>query len=525
MKIAALSSAFLGLENRLSRLSAAVEALSGYRRYGVAFVFGAILSLSMPPYGLFPLLWLCFPVLVWLLRGAGSAKTAFAVGWVFSFGFLMCSLYWTAASMFVDIAHFWWAVPLAVAGLPALFAVYYGLAALAAYRLGCKGLPGALTVGLCWFAADIARSYMFTGFPWNIFGYAWSNVLPVLQITSVFGIYGLTLFTLVAAVTPAALHPLCRPVRGAVLLSAAFFAAVALWGEARIKSTQITYVPDVRLRLVQPNIPQVQKWRMDSRARDFQLLLDLSSQPADVMPTHIIWPETASTYYLAEDDYHRKAIASVIPASSSVITGVIRRTKADDGQTLFYNSLVAVDGMGRLVAGYDKVHLVPFGEFMPLRKYLPLNALAAGDADFSAGPAARSLRVLGLPSFSPLICYESIFSGEVVDQNDRPDFILNVTNDGWYGDTIGPYQHFAIASVRAIEEGLPMVRVANTGISAIWDPLGQVIKELRLNQKGIVDTGLPHSLPLTFFSSFGHIPALVACVFMAVVVFLMKRRN
>jgi apolipoprotein N-acyltransferase len=513
------------LESRLSLIEQSVRALRGWRLYALCLAAGALLSFSMPPYGVFALLWVCFPVLVWALRGCDSLRRAFAVGWTFAFGFLTCSLYWIAASMFVDIAHFWWAVPLAVAGLPALFGIYYGLAAMLAVRVGTHGLAGTLTVGLCWFLADVARSTMFTGFPWNIFGYAWANVLPVMQLTSVIGIHGLGLFTLLAAVMPTALAPGHKGGRHAVALAVWFFVLAAGWGHYRLEHTSVADVPGVRLRLVQPNIPQSQKWRMDSRAYDFQSLLDLTAQPAAEPPTHIFWPETASTYYLAEDDYHRKAIAAVIPAAATVMTGVIRRNLTEDRQTTFFNSLVAVDGLGRIVAGYDKVHLVPFGEFMPLRKYLPLNALAAGDADFSAGPGARSLRVLGLPPFSPLICYESIFSGAVVDRDDRPEFLLNVTNDGWYGDTIGPYQHLAIASVRAIEEGIPLVRVANTGISAIFDPTGRVIKELGLNKTGIIDTALPTYLPLTFFASFGHIPVLVAFVFMTVVAFLLKRRN
>lgn len=513
------------LETRLSIVEQSVCALRGWRLYGLCFAAGALLSLSMPPYGLFPLLWVCFPVLVWALRGATCLRQAFAIGWVFSFGFLTCSLYWIAASMFVDLAHFWWAVPLAVAGLPALFAIYYGLAATIAARIGVQHLAGALTVALCWFLADVARSALFTGFPWNIFGYAWTNALPVLQLTSLIGIHGLGLLTLIAAVMPAALAPGSKGGRRAVALIVLFFVLAAGWGYDRLQTTQVGAVPGVRLRLVQPNIPQSQKWRMDARAYGFQSLLDLTAQPAAEPPTHIFWPETASTYYLAEDDYHRKAIAAVIPSAASVMTGVIRRNLTEDRQTEFYNSLVAVDGLGRLVAGYDKAHLVPFGEFMPLRAYLPLNALAAGDADFKAGPGARSLRVLGLPAFSPLICYESIFSGAVAAPDDRPEFLLNITNDGWYGDTIGPHQHLAIAGVRAIEEGLPLVRVANTGISAVFDPLGRVIKELGLNKTGIIDAALPTYLPLTFFASFGHIPALVASVFMTVVVFFLKRRN
>jgi len=446
-------------------------------------------------------------------------------GWIFAFGFFVFSLYWIAASMFVDIRAFWWAVPLSVMGLPAFFALYYGLAAVLARKIGLGGIAGALTFGLLWFVGDYARGHMFTGFPWNLTGYAWSGSLPVLQVTSVIGIYGLTLLTLIAVSLTAALVDHSRLSKNLFLTSLLLFVALAVGGEVRLQTTQVGVVPDVRLRLVQPDIAQAHKWREEEREGYFQDLLAMSSAPAVKPVTHIIWPETASTYYLDEDPAHRQEIGLHIPAAATVLTGVIRHDMDTDGYTRFYNSLVAVDGLGRIVAGYDKSHLVPFGEYMPWRKYIPLRTLAASGADFSAGNGPRSLRVLGLPTFSPLICYEAIFPGAVIDRNDRPEFILNITNDGWYGNTIGPYQHFAIVRVRAIEEGLPLVRAANTGISAVIDPLGRIKIRLGIGQKASIDSDLPMPLALTLFERWGEMLLWVAFGLLTIVTVCIRVRE
>jgi len=471
--------------------------LTGGRRLALSFALGSLLALSMPPFDVFPLWWVCLPAQILLLQGTQTKRQAFFTGWSFAFGYFVFGLYWIAASMFVDIAKFWWAVPLSVAGLPTFFAIYYGLAAVLARRIGLSGLGGAVTFGLLWFLADYARGHMFTGFPWNLVGYTWSRVLPILQITSITGIYGLTLLTSVAASIPASLGT--KHARPALIASLVLFVLLAIGGAIHLQTTDVGTVPNIRLRLVQPNVDQAHKWLNSEREAHFQELIDLTAAPSEPPVTHIFWPETASTYYLSEDPERRKQIAASIPAEAAVITGVIRRALDEQGNTHFFNSMVAVNGLGRLVAGYDKSHLVPFGEYMPMRKFIPLPTIAASMADFSAGPGPRSIRVEGLPTFSPLICYEAIFSGDVIDPTDRPAFMVNMTNDGWYGQTTGPYQHFAIVRVRAIEEGLPLIRVANTGISGVIDPLGRIQKRLGLGKKGTIDTDLPTALPLTIF--------------------------
>ena len=481
----------------------------GFLRLALAFAYGALSALAYSPADVVPVLWIAFPALIFLVQGTKSARGAFAAGWSFAFGFFVFDIYWTAASMFVDIDHFWWAVPLAALGLPAAFAIYYGIAAALARATGLRGVAGATSFALLWFLSDYARGHLFTGFPWNIEGYAWADFLPVLQIASVTGIYGLTLITLVAACLPAALAENLPNERKRLLVygSLLALALIIVWGTSRLASAHAGTVPNVRLRLVQPDIQQEMKWKDETREKNFVRLLALSTEPAEKPVTHVIWPETAATFYLDEDPQHRNAIAAIVPPGGVILTGVLRRELDPSNRVRFFNSLVAIDRASQITAVYDKAHLVPFGEYMPWRKYLPIPSLAGMGIDFSHGPGPETLRVADLPPFSPFICYEAIFPGEVADRRDPPQFLLNVTNDGWYGNTAGPWQHFAIARVRAVEEGLPLVRVANTGVSGIVDPYGRIEARLDLGKRGFIDGDLPRPLPSpTYFSRAGEGP-------------------
>ncbi|MDP9128028.1 MAG: apolipoprotein N-acyltransferase [Pseudomonadota bacterium] len=491
---------------RLPPLAAFLRNLTGWRRVSAAALFGVFAALAFAPINAVPVFWVSFPALVFLLQGAKSMREAFIIGWAFAFGLMLLGLYWIAASMFVDIAAFWWAVPLSVCGLPLVFGLYYGAGMAVAWRIGCRGLEGVLTVALMWFLSDYVRGHAFSGFPWNLEGYGWSGLLPMLQITSVAGIYGLTLLTLIASCLPALLARGGAMGRWVVCASLLCLAACGFWGQWRLTEATAKTVPEVRLRLVQPNVDQALKWVADEREKNFEQLLDLSSQPGLEPVTHIIWPETAATFYLAEDARRRQEVAAHTPLNGSVLTGVIRRSTDENEHLHFYNSLIAIDSLARIDAGYDKHHLVPFGEYIPYRSVIPLRPLVNLGVDFTPGDGVRTLRVAGLPPFSPLVCYEVIFPGDVAAQEDRPEFLLNVTNDGWYGHTAGPYQHFASARVRSVEEGLPLVRAANTGISGVVDGYGRITAELQLGASGYLDADLPVALPQTFFSKNGDRP-------------------
>jgi apolipoprotein N-acyltransferase len=261
----------------------------------------------------------------------------------------------------------------------------------------------------------------------------------------------------------------------------------------------------VRLRIVQANIPQRQKWIPELRAGHLQRQRAMSRQSSPNSsarpPTHVIWPETAAPFFLSDNDAARGAAAVAAPSGGALITGAPRR-----GDGNFWNAAHVITGDGRIVASYDKAHLVPFGEYVPLRGILPLDKVVPGQGDFSAGAGRQTLAVPGLPPVSPLICYEAIFPGAVARRDARPGWLLNLTNDAWFGTFAGPQQHFAIAATRAVEEGLPLVRAANTGISAVVDPYGRPVAMLGLGVEGVIDSGLPRALPtLTPYARSGNV--------------------
>lgn len=483
---------------RLGRVSARLASLTGWRRLAVAAALGGLATLALPPAYALPLLLVAFPGLIWLLDGASTGRRAFAIGWFFGFGHHLLGLYWISAALFTDIARFWWALPLSAVGLPILLAMFSGTAAWVFWSLRARGFGAGLAkpvlFALCWALLEWLRGHVLTGFPWNLIGYGWVGVLPVLQSVSVIGIYGLTLLTVLVAALPASLpDPRVAGHRAASAFAAGLvlFAAIGGWGGWRLATASDEAVPGVRLRLVQAAIDQRLKWAPGEREKNVQLHLDLSAAPSAEPITHIIWPETAVPFFVASDARVRQALASVIPQGGLLITGAPRTAVDAGGEQRYYNSLVALDGSGAVVGSFDKFHLVPFGEYMPLRRWVPVDAIAGNGAEFSPGPGPTTLALRGVPPVSPLICYEGIFPGAVVDAAARPQWLLNLTNDAWYGHTAGPHQHFAINQVRAVEEGLPLVRVANTGISGLVDAYGRVRQSLGLGERGVVDTTLP----------------------------------
>jgi apolipoprotein N-acyltransferase len=494
----------------VGRLACRLAALSGWRRYGVAFLLGVCTTATLPPVDLTPLLLVAFPGLLWLDEGSSGPWASFRAGYAFGLGFFVSGLYWIAAALLVDVARFWWLLPFAVMGLPAAFALYIGLALLAtklvAERLRLPGTARVFAFAILWTVAEWVRGHAFTGLPWNLIGYAWSGGFPgaiaMLQSVAWIGIYGLSFLTVLAASLPALLGvPSLTPVSTRRRLAPAIATGLLILVPSVLGGIRLQAAPTadtgIWLRVVQPSIPESMKWDPAAAERNFRLLLDLSAAPAVRRISVVIWPEAAIPFLLDRDPSHLREIGAIAREKGVVVTGALRANAPPNPVQHLWNSLEAVNGDGEIAASYDKAHLVPFGEYVPLRHTLPLNKITPGTMDFTAGPGPRTIELSGLPRFAPLICYEVIFPGAVVDEHDRPAWILNVTNDAWYGQSSGPYQHFSIARTRAVEEGLPLIRAANNGVSGVVDPLGRVRARIDLDTVGYADLPLPAAGEIT----------------------------
>lgn len=519
-----------GSPPRAASLPARLAACVGWRRWLWAMGLGAVATLAFPPLNLVPVLWLSLPALLWLMDGAATRAQAFWIGAAFAFGHFIAGLYWVGSALLVD-PRFWALIPVAVTGLPALLAVFYGAGTLAWFcvvrRFALPPVPRALLMAVVWCVVEYARGHVLTGFPWNLMGYVWVGLPGVAQAAALVGVYGVSLLTVLAAfslapVFQSAAIPLAAPLPGEsafsrwrpALLGLLPLLAAGVWGVARVPTGPAPLVPGITVRLVQPNIPESAKWDQDRAIAHVRDLMRLSLAPkadgtlADF--SAVIWPETAVPYYIEEEPELRQALARVLPPGALLLTGAPRMTR-DGGTDTYWNSLVVMNAGGTILAHYDKAHLVPFGEYVPLRRWLPLKAVAAvapSTANLGFGEGARTLDLPGLPPVSPAICYEIIFPGDVVARTGpRPDWLLTITNDGWFGITAGPHQHFAIARLRAVEEGLPLVRAANTGISGVVDPYGRVLGRLDLGRQGVLDLPLPRPLASpTPYSHWGDLP-------------------
>ncbi len=513
-------------DDRLQRLARRTSLCVGWRRNGLALLLGLTAAAAMPPFNLVLLLIPSFTGLLWLLDGSVQRRRAFFDGWLWGMGFLVPSLYWICISMTVDLAQFWWMIPITLLGLPAFLSLFIAAACLIAQRIGGAGLGRVLIFAVLWTGAEWLRGHIpFGGFPWLLIGYAWSGdasvLLETLQSTSVFGIYGLSLLTVLGASLPACLgdrNPMTRRLLPLLLAFAAWMTLLA-WGAARLAPGSDPEVPDLTLRLVQTDIPN-KIGDEDSVARLNTVLAAAEGLGADKV-TAQIWPESSAEFFLDRDRGARAAIAGAAPADGVVLTGALL---ADQSGRKIWNSIAAIDHTGALVDRYEKAHLVPFGEYVPLYEWLKFVPIVAGRAGLATGPGAVTLTLPGLPPVAPIICYEAIFAHAAVDEAHRPEWIVNVTNDAWFGGSLGPIQHFAQARVRAVEEGLPLVRAANGGISGVIDAHGREVAGLPLGTTGVLDVGLPVALPdMTIYGRFGDQIVLMMALAFAIAGFMAGR--
>ena len=518
----------------IAGLASRLAAVAGWRRWLIAFLLGATAIAAHPPVHFLPALLIAFPGLVWLLDGARSSRAAFGIGWMFGAGYFAAGLYWVSNALLVDAARFAWLIPFALIGLSMGLGLFIGLTTLAARFLWSAGAGRIFAFAVSWTFFEMVRGTILTGFPWNPVGNVWVVVLPVLQTASWLGVYGLTAITVFAAAAIVLCAGVGRYRWWWALSGLAVICLLAVAGMLRLSGAGTTPVPGVVLRIVQPNIAQADKWLTARRAQNYARHLQMSRAPGKTSRTpgavgsvtHVIWPETAAPFSVATDAARRALMRESVPVGGLLLTGSIRLERRNGRISRVWNSLIAVDDKTAVAAVYDKYHLVPFGEYMPFRDILPFDKITAGALDFSAGPGPRTLRLAGLPAFSPLICYEIIFPGRVVDKTDRPAWLLNITNDAWFGTSAGPHQHFASARMRAVEEGLPLVRAANTGISGIVDSYGRVTAKIGLDRAGVLDATLPAAAQSrTLFSVYGNVLPGILLILMVVAAAYYARRR
>lgn len=517
----------------LPEISAHVRALAGRRRIALAILFGAGAALALPPLHLLPLAVVGFSGLVWLVEGAAASArrpgvAAFLVGWWFGFGHFSVGLYWVANALLIEWQRVGWMIPFAVFGLAGVLGMFAGLATLGVRASRARGVAGVCALAVTWALGEWLRGHVLTGFPWNLTATMWVESVPLIQGTALFGAYGLSALSVLVCALPATLASDDRRLRWLPTLAAAVLLAAG-WGAGsyRLAGAGNENVPDVRLRLVQPNVPQALKWDPDAREANLRRIIELTRAPGFETRTHTIWSETATAFPIWGDNEtlarRRAQVAAAVPPGGILVTGAPRFERAADGSLRAWNSLHAMDGDGVIHASFDKFHLVPFGEYVPFRDFLPIDRIVPGGIDFSAGPGPQLVAIRGLPLASPLICYEVIFPGAVVPDIGRAEMLLNLTNDSWFGQSAGPYQHFAAARLRAVEEGLPLVRSAGGGISAVVDPYGRTRAALALGDTGVLDAELPGSIKPTPFAHLGNVALFLLLLAIAAIGVMVAR--
>jgi apolipoprotein N-acyltransferase len=504
-----------------------VASLKGWRRALFAVALGALSVLAFAPIHLWPVLFLTFGPLLWLLDGCyrdhndlqARLRCAAPVGFWFGFGYFLAGLYWVAEAFLVEPWRHGWLIPFVMTALPGGMALFFVAAAVLAMLMWWPGAGRAFALAIAFGLAEYARGHVLTGLPWNLVGYSILGGGAMMQMASLFGVYALSLLAVLLFASPAAVvAPRDSGLaggKGAIALAAVLLlllGAATWWGEQRLAHADKTGT-GIRIRIVQADIDQADKWRPENSAEIFTDYLDLTkSGPKGLNGISlVVWPETAVPFLLADSPEALAMIGEALPDGTSLLVGSARLAEERDAQgvltaTRIYNSLLVIDDKGEVVGGYDKIHLVPFGEYLPFQDFLEslgFMQLTGVRGGFSAGTGPRLLAIPGAPPASPLICYEIIFPDDVVEKSARPGWLLNITNDAWFGSSAGPYQHFHQARVRAVEQGLPVVRAANTGISAMIDAYGRILAEIGLGEKGAIDSELPKVGPQTLFAQLG----------------------
>lgn len=506
----------------------------------VALLAGAFMALAFAPLHFFIAAMISLPVFYLLLEKTEGKKPIFWLGFCFGFGHFLAGIYWIAISLLTDVAQFGWLIPFALSIIPSILALYIGLFALSYKFLISKfnltqNYQKIPLFAICWIVFEVLRANLLSGFPWNLLGYIWMFDLHFAQFASVFGIYGLSFFAVLIGLFPI-LFLSKKIILGDKILAAmltVFIFANLLFGFLHIDEKKLIHDEKTVLRLVQANIKQEIKWEDDQKYKNFRKMIDLTNSKSLYGVKAVIWPETAIPYIVDNNPELLRNLSEAVPQNGLLISGGLRlqRDEIEENKILNIWNSVFVISKNSITQHYDKHHLVPFGEYVPLHRFLAflfidkvVDKITGGGVGFSEGEGAQTLATENF-SFSPLICYEVIFSNQVVNKIHRPDLFINVTNDAWFGNSSGPYQHFDMAKMRAIEYGISLVRVAGTGISALVDPYGRVVSKIDLNEEGIIDVELVKNNSPTIYATYGNLPLIFLILLILFILTVSPRKN
>lgn len=495
----------------MERLEQRAAALGTAVRLTVALLLGSLLALAQPPASVPAVIFFVVPGFLLLLRTASSAARAAGIGWVCGTGYFSAALFWIVEPFQIDPELHGWLAPFALVGMSGGLALFWAAAFGTARMLPIAGLRQALAFACLLAGAEVARSYVLTGLPWALIGYAWVET-PVIQLAALVGVTGLGFLSLLAAVLPVVRLPGLGQA-GGIVLAVALVGLAWAYGAVRLTAPVPERTEAFVVRLVQPNAPQHLKWRADMQAVFFQRHLRMTAAEGRMgRPDAVIWSETAVPFALGYSDQYQSMIAAAA-GGAPVILGTTR-VEVETEAERWYNSLAILGSDGEVDAVYDKHHLVPFGEYIPLQQVVrrfggpTIETLTRGG--FTSGDGPHVIGSPGVPPLLPLVCYEAIFPRHARAPEGRPEWLVQITNDAWFGTLSGPFQHYAQNRVRAIEQGLPLVRVANTGISAVIDPYGREVVRIDLLTEGFVDAALPGALAPTLFARVGEQPSMFA---------------
>ncbi len=492
-------------------------------KYRLVWVFidvvsGAAASLALPPCLILPAL--CFLSLpIWRVVHANSRGEAAGIFGAAGLGWFLASTFWVSHALIVSTPSLWFLTPFVALALAFTLAIFWAIAAAASWMPHVSVLVRVLCLLAAFSVIEWTRSFVASGFPWSLMGSVFAFHLSSLQMASVVGIYGLNLLAFGCVIAPVLW---LRSARWLALIFLALPVFGTGWGMARLGHLPAASKATAPIaRLVQPAVPQQDKWDRQKRPAHLADLIKLS-QAGGNRPDVLIWPETA---FAGLPSQNQLLLTDTVRAATRrgvfLLTGIPRL----DGDDRPLNSVFLFDHQAGLRGIYDKRHLVPFGEYVPFRSWMPFLDSIAGPADFVAGTRNHLISVPGIGQVQTLICYEVIFAGHVVASNTRPDLIVNVTNDAWFGATIGPWQHLYQSQLRAVEEGIPLLRVANTGISAAFDGLGRQIGSIPLGERAYLDIAIPSVLTAPIFARFGNAGFFTLCLGVCGIAWVLYRRE